>query len=51
MEIRDIESSLAQLRDSIDQDTLYESSPVVNTNSWDTYKFMFVRRLDQDEYR
>ncbi|KOR87597.1 hypothetical protein [Paenibacillus solani] len=47
LEIKSIEESLDKLRGSNDY---YESTPVIEINSWDKYKHLFVKKLDLHHY-
>lgn len=50
MEIRDVEKAIKSLSDQQKHDSYYFTTPVITNNSWDSYKFMFIKKLDQDEY-
>ena len=50
MEIRDIENAIRSLSDQHIHDKYYFTTPIINNNSWEKYKFMFIKVLDQDEY-
>ena len=50
MEIREIEGALKKLLEAISSGKPYSSSPIIKENSWEKYKFIFIKYLDQDEY-
>jgi hypothetical protein len=51
MEIREIEEALKKLLEIISsKGNFYYSTPIIKENSWGKYKFLFIKRLDQDEY-
>ncbi len=50
MEIREIEGALKKLLEAISSGNPYSSSPIIKENSWEKYKFIFIKYLDQDEY-
>ncbi|MEQ6357899.1 hypothetical protein ABNX05_25205 [Lysinibacillus sp. M3] len=47
MEIRDIEKQIERIKSA---DKYFNSNPVITTNSWDKYKYLFSKILDDDEY-
>ena len=49
MEIRGIEKALEKLREVLRID-IYSSIPIIQENSWEKFKFLFIQYLDQDEY-
>lgn len=49
-EIRGIEEALKRLQEAIRTKDIYSSAPIIKGNSWEKYKFRFVKKLDQDEY-
>ncbi len=50
MEIREIEGALKKLLEVVSSENYYSSAPVIKENSWEKYKFIFTKNLDQDEY-
>ena len=50
MEIRGIEEALKKLREVLSNMNIYSSAPIIKENSWEKYKFLFIKYLDQDEY-
>lgn len=50
MEIREIEGALKKLLEAVSSGNPYSSSPIIKENSWEKYKFIFIKYLDQDEY-
>lgn len=46
MEIRDIEERIENLKVIKDY---YYTSPIITTNSWEKFKYLFAKDLDQDE--
>lgn len=49
MEIRGIEEALEKLREVLTRD-IYSSALIIKENSWEKFKFLFIKYLDQDEY-
>jgi tRNA G10 N-methylase Trm11 len=50
MEIREIEGALKKLLEVSLGGNFYSSIPIIKENSWEKYKFIFIKYLDQDEY-
>ena len=50
MEIRGVEGALKKLLETISSRKFYSSTPIIKENSWEKYKFIFIKCLDQDEY-
>ena len=50
MEIREIEGALKKLLEVASSGNFYSSAPIIKENSWEKYKFIFIKYLDQDEY-
>lgn len=50
MEIREIERTLKKLLEVVSSGNYYSSAPIIKENSWEKYKFIFIKYLDQDEY-
>jgi len=50
MEIREIEEALNKLREVVPIKNYYSSPPIIKGNSWEKYKFFFIKYLDADEY-
>jgi len=50
MEIREIEGALKKLLEAVSSENPYSSSTIIKENSWEKYKFIFIKYLDQDEY-
>ena len=50
MEIRGIEEALKKLREAQSNMNFYPTAPIIKENSWEKYKFLFIKNLDQDEY-
>lgn len=47
-EIRGIEREIENIKEVYD---FFTSSPVISTNSWDMYKYLFSGYLDEDEFK
>lgn len=50
MEIREIENSISKLIEQRKTNSFYFTTPIINENSWEKYKFLFIKIFDQDEY-
>jgi len=50
MEIREIEGALKKLLEVVSSENYYSSAPIIKENSWEKYKSIFIKYLDQDEY-
>lgn len=51
MEIREIEGALKKLLEVVSSSgNYYFSAPIIKENSWEKYKSIFIKYLDQDEY-
>jgi len=50
MEIREIEGALKKLLEVVSSGDYYSSAPIIKENSWEKYKSIFIKYLDQDEY-
>ena len=50
LEIQNAERQLKQVRENIKKDILEENFYVMKTESWNKYKYLFVRNFDRDEW-
>lgn len=49
MEIRELEFNIEELKNN--SKDLYDSSPIIIKGEWEKYRHLFVKDLDQDEYK